>query len=67
MSDEREQNKPGEPDFQLHQAKPGEMDRTKPGEPEGEGEADVADDGDDFEAHQLKPGGFADQLKSQLK
>ena len=64
MSDEREQTKPGEPDFQLHQLH-GEIDRTKPGEPESE--TDVTDDGDDFEAHQLKPGGFADQLKNQLK
>lgn len=65
MSDEREQNKPGEPDFQLHQAKPGEMGRTKPGEPETE--TDVVDEDDDFEAHQLRPGGVADQLRNQLK
>lgn len=56
MSDEREQNKPGEPDFQLHQLKHEAI------EPEPE----AGEEEDDFEAHQLK-GGIADQLKGQLK
>ena len=65
MSDEREMTKPAEPDFQLHQAKPGEAEQTKPGETI-EPDEDKTED-DDFELHILKPGGVADQLKNQLK
>lgn len=64
MSDEREMHKPGEPDFQLHQHKPGE---TVEPEPEAGTEVDDADEADDFELHMHKPGGIADQLKGQLK
>ena len=63
MSDEREMTKPHEPDFQLHQHKP----ETVEPEPEAGTEPEGADESDDFEAHQLKPGGIADQLKHQLK
>ena len=61
MSDEREQTKPGEPDFQLHQLKHETV------EPVSDTEIEDTDGSDDFEAHQLKPGGVADQLKNQLK
>jgi hypothetical protein len=63
MSDEREMTKPGEPDFQAHQLK----EETIEPEPEAGTEVEEDTEVDDFEAHQLKPGGVADQLKNQLK
>ena len=55
MSEEREFTKPGEPDFMLHQHKPGEAEQHKPGEAEPE-DIEGSED-DDFELHQHKPVG----------